>query len=97
MPHPSAMVTRFCPRALRHYSTPRTNSGSVIRPVTPSSPVFALSLMPSNPQMFGLIKMGVSGARFGTTARPRDAAVQDVEADPLGPLTRAQPVAIVQV
>ena len=68
-PHPSAMVMWSCPRALRHRMTPRTNSGSVVRPRTPSSPsCVAGSLNQSNPPMLGLRRMGVEAGFFGTTA-----------------------------
>jgi hypothetical protein len=35
---PSAIVIAVWPRCFRHRITPRVNSASVMRPVTPSSP-----------------------------------------------------------
>src|ERR1019366_7777676 len=71
-PQPSAIVTWSFPRACRQRMTPRTNSGSVVRPFTPSSPpLLAGSLNHSKPPMLGLSRMGVDGGFWGTTASQR--------------------------
>jgi hypothetical protein len=68
-PKPSATVIAVWPRALRQRITPRTNSGSVVRPATPLSPPLVFGFLnQSKPLMLGLSKIGVAAGRFGTTA-----------------------------